>query len=714
MTRMEKVSFDYSTKNIPIPSKKSYLKRFLEKSEHLVRRMRWAAYFFLNPDKKPPLSNHYGFKSSKSPPPIAEMQQFEEGLSNLTKDITFRSINNSFLKELSKDVKKIKDDPKVIVAADKTANFYRIEPSEYKHLLMNNITKDYKRAHHSTVKATKRAEVKIAYDLELEGRMEVMAEKQAFITMKDHKPNFANRPTCRLINPCKSELGIISKAILDKIIPAVKSQSGVTQWRNTDEVLTWFQSIEDKAEYSFISFDIESYYPSISEDLLKKAMEYASQFSSITDEEKQIIIQAKRSFLFKDGKPWVKKSNSNSTRNFDVAMGSYDGAETCDLVGLYLLSFIAPHFDNRVGLYRDDGLAVMKATPKRIEDAKKRLCAIFSSFGLSITVDANKKVVNFLDVTLNLSNGTYSPFLKPGNIPIYVHSKSNHPPNVVKSIPKSINRRLSAISSNEQVFNNAIPPYQEAIRKSGYDCTLEYDPPAASTNAGRRNRQRNILWFNPPFNAQVQTNVGRKFLKLIKDCFPRNHKLGKIFNKNTIKLSYSCMPNIENTIKGHNAAKLKEDTSQDDIQESCNCRTPATCPLPGRCTAKNIVYQAIVTDDTSQNVEKYIGCTVDTFKSRYGNHKASFDDISKKNATELSKHIWTFGPNPRQRAPHRKEWTIVSRGIPYSNVSKRCDLCLEERYWIMFKPVEATLNKRNQIIASCRHKKKYLISEVKV
>ena len=396
-----------------------------------------------------------------------------------------------------------------------------------------------------------------------------------------------------------------------------------------------------------------------------------------------------------------------------MAMGSYDGAETCDLVGLYILSVISPQFSNMVGLYRDDGLAVMKATPRTIEESKKKLCAAFRNLGLGIAVEANKKVVNFLDVTLNLSNGTYGPFLKPGNVPIYVHSLSNHPPNIVKNIPKAVNRRLSSISSNERVFNEAAPLYQEAIRKSGYNYTLTYDPPTAN-NRRRRNRQRNIIWFNPPFNTHVQTNIGRKFLNLIRDSFPRNHKLSKIFNRNTIKLSYSCMPSMESIIKGHNTTKLKEDSTQDDTQEGCNCRTPATCPLPGRCTAKNIVYQATVTDDTNGNVQKYVGCTADSFKARYANHKTSFKDSTKKNATELSKYVWTFGPNPRQRAPHTKEWKIISRGVPYSNTNKRCDLCLEERFWINFKPDEASLNKRNQIIATCRHRRKFLISELKV
>ena len=77
------------------------------------------------------------------------------------------------------------------------------------------------------------------------------------------------------------------------------------------------------------------------------------------------------------------------------------------------------------GLYRDDGLGVIKASAHEIETIKKDLCAIFNKYGLKVTTEANKKIVNFLDVTLNLTNGKYQPYSKPNNIPLYIHSKSN-------------------------------------------------------------------------------------------------------------------------------------------------------------------------------------------------------------------------------------------------------------------------------------------------
>ena len=91
------------------------------------------------------------------------------------------------------------------------------------------------------------------------------------------------------------------------------------------------------------------------------------------------------------------------------------------------------------------------------------------------------KVVNFLDITLDLENELFKPYMKENHSPKYVHSQSNHPPLVLKNIPLGVNKRLSKISSNKEVFDKASKPYQEALRKSGYDFKLEYEPPSQSS-----------------------------------------------------------------------------------------------------------------------------------------------------------------------------------------------------------------------------------------
>ena len=100
---------------------------------------------------------------------------------------------------------------------------------------------------------------------------------------------------------------------------------------------------------------------------------------------------------------------------------TYIHTETCKLIGTYILSLIASKFKDEAGLYRDDGLAVCKATPKEIEKTKKEVSNVFKSNGFKITIDANKKIVRFLDVTFDLTDGSYKPYMKPNNKLSYVH-----------------------------------------------------------------------------------------------------------------------------------------------------------------------------------------------------------------------------------------------------------------------------------------------------
>ena len=112
-----------------------------------------------------------------------------------------------------------------------------------------------------------------------------------------------------------------------------------------------------------------------------------------------------------------------------------------------------------------------------------------------------------------------------------------------------INKRLSDLSCNEEEYEKAKPVYETALHESGYKITMTY---TKTTNVNNRNRARNIIWFNPPYSQNVKTNIGKTFLKLVKKHFPRGHKLYKIFNRNTLKLSYSCMTSISSVIKQHN------------------------------------------------------------------------------------------------------------------------------------------------------------------
>ena len=138
----------------------------------------------------------------------------------------------------------------------------------------------------------------------------------------------------------------------------------------------------------------------------------------------------------------------------------------------------------------------------------------------------------------------------------YVNKRSNHPPKVIENIPASINKRLTQLSSNKKMFDNATNIYQDAITKSGYSFKLQYQS-EQHYNQPKTRRKRNIIWYTPPYNKRVINNIGKTFLHLIDKEFTKDHPLHKLFNRNNVKISYSCMSNIKQTINMHNKSLLK-------------------------------------------------------------------------------------------------------------------------------------------------------------
>ena len=168
------------------------------------------------------------------------------------------------------------------------------------------------------------------------------------------------------------------------------------------------------------------------------------------------------------------------------------------------------------------------------EKIKKEFQKFLWQHSLKLIIKCNLKIVDFLDVTLNLTDSTYKPYHKPNDEICYIHKESNHPPSITKQLPISIETRLSKLSSNEKVFNESVPIYQEALDKSGYKDQLTFQK-TSTNDIQRRQRKRNILWFNPPFSKSVVTKIGKIFLRLIDKHFPPHHNLHKLFNQNNLK-----------------------------------------------------------------------------------------------------------------------------------------------------------------------------------
>ena len=103
--------------------------------------------------------------------------------------------------------------------------------------------------------------------------------------------------------------------------------TSLNQWKNTTSVIKWFKNIPNKANHIFTIFDIDSFYPSITEKLLTNAINYAKQYVKINSRETNMIMHSRKSLLFDQGTAWMKNNNDGL---FDVTMGSYNGAEVAN------------------------------------------------------------------------------------------------------------------------------------------------------------------------------------------------------------------------------------------------------------------------------------------------------------------------------------------------------------------------------------------------
>ena len=269
------------------------------------------------------------FKSTTTPPQHELLKPSERDIYNLIGNTEFRRVDNPTLQQMGEEARRIHASTKVIVNADKTGKKYEMEPSDYKKLLHNNITQDYKLDTENKLADINKGIQKYASALEIEDRMECHSESNVFITIKDHKQEFPNSIKCRVINPACNNLGKVSKRILDMVNNKCRDASGVNQWRSTQDVLKWFSDIhsanptKDKAK--FLQFDICEFYPSITEDLLRNSLNFAKSHTPIDQADEDLIMACRKSVLFNNGKVWTKKN-----KDFDVTMGAQDGAEIAD------------------------------------------------------------------------------------------------------------------------------------------------------------------------------------------------------------------------------------------------------------------------------------------------------------------------------------------------------------------------------------------------
>ena len=267
----------------------------------------------------------------------------------------------------------------------------------------------------------------------------------------------------------------------------------------------------------------------------------------------------------------------------------------------------------------------------------------------------------------------------------------------------------------------------------------------------------------------VATKVGKKFFQILDETIPPGHPLHKVFNRKTVKLSYSTMPNMLKKISVHNSrvtakalaktpvvtlagddnigdpatyviddeqqleaypcddceeecgglivdtlnnggavTSANDDAQPTEVPDHCNCNgRMGPCPLDGDCRKeKSCIYSCKVTRMDTMETESYTGLTAGTFKRRYYGHNSSFNNRDARQ-TSLSRHCWSLKDNNIQ---FDRQWTILAHAKPYNPVTKVCRLCLKEVYFILFQPQTASLNSKSEVFGWCKHRQRWTLS----
>ena len=219
-----------------------------------------------------------------------------------------------------------------------------------------------------------------------------------------------------------------------------------------------------------------------------------------------------------------------------------------------------------------------------------------------------------------------------------------------------------------------------------------------------KNRNRKVVWFNPPFCRLAKINIDKYFLHLLDKHFNGDNPLSRIFYRNTVKISYSCTKNMYNIVSNHNRRLLNELITRDRNPGvgSCNCRSKEECPFGGRCNSRN-VYQACISpiEHKRDRERVFIGISAGNWKQRWYNHRYSFSNPKHRYQTALSKYFW--GLKDQGLSPQIK-WKIIRHSSTANSFNGRCNLCLDEKISIInFKNRKLLLNKRNELVYKCRH-----------
>ena len=194
--------------------------------------------------------------------------------------------------------------------------------------------------------------------------------------------------------------------------------------------------------------------------------------------------------------------------------------------------------------------------------------------------------------------------------------------------------------ADRRIFNKSIKTCSKVLKESSLTTELKYlsNKVQLLENDKGRKQKREIIQFNPPYSKKL---LGKVFLKLLKKNVPAKHQPHGMFNKNTVKITYSCMKNINSVPSFQNKNILNPRTTS----FRCNCRHKESCILNRECLTWRFVCRATVTNSFNEDMKKYIDLADTISKERHSNHKKYFKHEKNCNCRELVKYMLVLKEN---------------------------------------------------------------------
>ena len=181
---LQETDFGYSLKNILAPTQKEYIFALLGQVQSFMNRLRWKTFFILNPETAEEKET-YGFRTQNRPPHIPQLDLLQSNLIKIISNIKFKKGGNNLQTKMRNDLSSVRQDPdKLLVAADKSQNLYKMSPTGYKELRKRNVEKEYKRGPDNLLETINSEDKMVAAELGIIDRQIYrVQEQEAFITV---------------------------------------------------------------------------------------------------------------------------------------------------------------------------------------------------------------------------------------------------------------------------------------------------------------------------------------------------------------------------------------------------------------------------------------------------------------------------------------------------------------------------------------------------